>query len=50
MLTLQETLWQLARNKGRAVILLQASAVLAGCMAFYLNNIRTNEEAIDRLA
>lgn len=50
MLTLQETIWQLARNKGRTVILLLASAMLAGCVAFYLSNIRANEEAIERLA
>ena len=50
MFTLRETAWQLLRNKGRTVILLLASAMLAGCMAFYLGNIRANEEAIDRLA
>lgn len=50
MLTLSETVWQLARNKGRTVILVLASAMLAGCVAFYLSNIRANEEAIDRLA
>ena len=50
MLTLQETIWQLARNKGRTLILLLASAMLAGCMAFYLSNIRANEEANDRMA
>lgn len=50
MLALQETFWQLVRNKGRTVILVLASAMLAGCMAFYLSNIRANEEAIDRLA
>lgn len=50
MLTLQETFWQLVRNKGRTVILVLASAMLAGCMAFYLSNIAANEEAIDRLA
>lgn len=50
MLTLQETLWQLARNKGRTLILLLASAMLAGCVAFYMSNITANEEAIGRLA
>ena len=50
MLTLSETIWQLMRNKGRTVILVLASAMLAGCVAFYLSNIRANEEAIDRLA
>lgn len=50
MLTLQETIWQLARNKGRTLILVMASAMLAGCVAFYLGNIRANEEAIDRLS
>ena len=50
MLTLQETLWQLARNKGRSLILLLASAMLAGCVAFYMSNITANEEAIERLA
>lgn len=50
MLTLQETFWQLVRNKGRTIILVLASAMLAGCMAFYLSNIAANEEAINRLA
>lgn len=50
MLTLSETIWQLVRNKGRTVILILASAMLAGCVAFYLSNIRANEEAIDALA
>lgn len=50
MLTLSETIWQLMRNKGRTVILVLASAMLAGCVAFYLSNITANEEAIDRLA
>lgn len=50
MLTLSETIWQLMRNKGRTVILVLASAMLAGCVAFYLSNIRANEEAVDRLA
>lgn len=50
MFTLQETAWQLFRNKGRTIILLLASAMLAGCMAFYLGNIRANEEALEQLA
>ncbi|WP_322172955.1 hypothetical protein [Acutalibacter caecimuris] len=50
MLTLQETLWQLVRNKGRTLILVMASAMLAGCVAFYVSNITANEEAIERLA
>ena len=50
MLTLQETIWQLARNKGRTVLLVLASALLAGCVAFYLGNIRANQEAIQALA
>lgn len=50
MLTIRETLWQLARFKGRTLILLLASAMLAGCVAFYLSNIQANVEAIDRLA
>lgn len=50
MLTLQDTFWQLVRNLGRTVILVLASAMLAGCMAFYLSNIAANEEAINRLA
>lgn len=50
MLTLQDMIWQLTRNKGRTVILLLASAMLAGCMAFYLGNIRANQEALERLA
>ncbi len=50
LFTLQETVWQLTRNKGRTVILLLASAMLAGCMAFYLGNILANEEALEQLA
>lgn len=50
LFTLQETAWQLTRNKGRTIILLLASAMLAGCMAFYLGNILANEEALERLA
>lgn len=50
MFTLQETIWQLFRNKGRTIILLLASAMLAGCIAFYLGNISANEEALDQLA
>jgi len=50
MFTLQETVWQLTRNRTRTIILLLATALLAGCMAFYLGNIRANQEAFDRLA
>lgn len=50
MLTLQEALWQLARNKGRTLILVLASAMLAGCVAFYLGNIQANEETINQIA
>ena len=50
MFTLEETFLQLSRNRTRTVILLLATALLAGCMAFYLGNIRANQEAFDRLA
>lgn len=50
MLTLRELYWQLTRNKGRTMILLLAAAMLAGCVAFYLGNIRANEEAMQSLA
>lgn len=50
MFTLQETFWQLSRNRTRTIILLLTTALLAGCMAFYLGNIRANQEAFDRLA
>lgn len=50
MLTLRELWWQLSRNRGRTLILLLAAAMLAGCVAFYLGNIRANEEALDDLA
>ena len=50
MFTLQETLWQLSRNRTRTIILLLATALLAGCIAFYLGNIRANQEAFERLA
>lgn len=50
MFTLEETLWQLTRNRTRTIILLLATALLAGCMAFYLGNIRANQETFDYLA
>lgn len=50
MFTLEETLWQLTRNRTRTIILLLATALLAGCMAFYLGNLRANQEAFERLA
>lgn len=50
MFILEETLWQLSRNRTRTIILLLATALLAGCMAFYLGNIRANQEAFERLA
>lgn len=50
MLTIKEMCWQLTRNRGRSLILLLAAAMLAGCMAFYLGNIRANEEALNDLA
>lgn len=50
MLTFREAFWQLTRNRGRSLILLLAAAFLAGCAAFYLGNIRANEEAIAALA
>lgn len=50
MFTLEETCLQLSRNRTRTVILLLATALLAGCMAFYLGNLRANQEAFDRLA
>lgn len=50
MFTLEETLWQLTRNRTRTVILLLATALLAGSMAFYLGSIRANQETFDYLA
>lgn len=50
MFTLRETKWQLFRNRGRTLILLLASAMLTGCMAFYLGNIQANEAALEQLA
>lgn len=50
MFIFQETIWQLFRNVSRTLLLLLASALLAGCMAFYLGNIRMNEESLNQLA
>ena len=50
MFILQEMLWQITRKRGQAAILLLASSALAICIAFYLGNIRANEEAMERLA
>ena len=49
MFTLQETLWQLSRNRVRTIILLLATALLARCTAFYLGSLRAIQEAFERL-
>lgn len=50
MLVFEETKWQLLRKKGRTILLILASFMLAACLAFYLGNIRANEEALEQLA
>lgn len=50
MFTLEETFLQLSRNRARTIILLLATSLLAGCMAFYLGNLRANQEAFERLS
>lgn len=50
MFTLREAIRSLTHNRGRSVLLLLCAALLCGCMAFYLGNIRANEEALERLA
>lgn len=50
MFTLREAIRSLSHNRSRSVLLLLCAALLCGCMAFYLGNIRANEEALERLA
>lgn len=42
--------YQLFRRKGRTLLSVGLEVVLCGCMAFYLGNIRSNQEALDNLA
>ena len=50
MFTLREAIRSLSHNRSRSALLLLCAALLCGCMAFYLGNIRANEEALERLA
>ncbi len=45
----KEAGYQLFRNRGRTVLLCCVSAVLCGCVAFYLGNIEANRKALDNL-
>lgn len=49
MLFLRETGYQL-RKKGQTLLTLAVAALLLSCMAFYLGNLRSNEEALANLS
>lgn len=49
MLFLRETGYQL-RKKGQTMLTLAVAALLLSCMAFYLGNLRSNEEALANLS
>ncbi|WP_322170527.1 hypothetical protein [Acutalibacter caecimuris] len=42
--------YQLFRNKGRSILLVCASLLLCGCIAFYLGTIDTNKKALRTLS
>lgn len=50
MFTLREAVRGLTHNRSRSILLLLCAALLCVCMAFYLGNIRANEEALERFA
>ena len=50
MFLLTEIKWQIFRNKGRSVLLCLIAALLTGCMAFYLANIRSTETALQSIS
>lgn len=49
MFVWKEAGYQLFRNRGRTVLLCCISAVLCGCIAFYLGNIEANRKALNNL-
>ena len=44
--TFREALLQLTRNRGRSMIMVFVSLLLCGCIAFYLGNITSSEQAL----
>ncbi len=42
--------YQLFYRKGRTLLSVSLAVLLCGCMAFYMGNIRSNQEALDSLA
>ena len=44
--TFREALLQLTRNRGRSIIMVFVSLLLCGCIAFYLGNITSSEQAL----
>lgn len=50
MFIITELKYQLLRNKNRSVLTVVIAALLVGCMAFYIGNIRSNEAALQNLS
>lgn len=49
MFLLTEARYQFARNRGRSVLLILVSALLCGCVAVYMGNISSAQQALDQL-
>ncbi len=49
MFLFKEAGYQLFRNRGRTALLCCISAVLCGCIAFYLGNVEANRQALNNL-
>lgn len=49
MFLFEEVKYQVSRNRGRTLLLVCIAAFLAGCAAFYLGNIQSNESALTEL-
>lgn len=49
MFTLTEIKYQLFRNRGRSILLVLIAALLTACMAFYVGNILSADQALNTL-
>lgn len=50
MFTFTEAGYQLFRNRGRSLLMLCVSLLLCGCIAFYLGNITSSQQALDSIS
>lgn len=47
--TFTEAGYQLTRNRGRSLIMVCVSLLLCGCIAFYLGNVSSSQQALDNI-